>query len=206
MEKKKLVIFDFDGVIVNTHDISLALNQVTNPHLTEELYSQMSHGNFYASFESDAPIITFTPNPNFFESYTEEILKVPMPPVLKEVVISLSQKYTLAVCSSAHDEAIDRFLDKEGIRHCFEVIGGALVHKSKVVKLRQLLEQYVLQKEDAVLITDTLGDVLEAHEVGIRSIAETWGLHTKETLMKGKPEIIIDHPNELVVTIENIFS
>ncbi|MBP6857971.1 MAG: HAD family hydrolase [Candidatus Pacebacteria bacterium] len=204
MDNKKLVIFDFDGVIANTHDISFALNQKTNPHLTEELYSQMSHGNFYASFESENPIITFNPNPTFAEEYGKSILEIDIPPVLKEVIISLSSKYMLAICSSAFGPTIEAYLEKEGILNCFDSIFGAEIHKSKVVKLKQLLEKYKVEKESAVFITDTLGDVLEAHEVGIKSIAETWGLHTRETLEKGKPEIIIENPEDLEKVISSI--
>jgi phosphoglycolate phosphatase len=203
---KKLVIFDFDGVIVNTHGVSFPLNQASNPHLTEELYYQMSEGNFFASFESDTPIITFTPHPNFREEYRKGILLLDMSTVLKQTIISLSQKYNLVVCSSAFDKTIEDFLEKEGLLNFFSDIWGVEVHKSKVFKLQKLLDKYSVAKEGVVFITDTLGDILEAHEVGIKTIAETWGLHNRETLEKGKPEVIIDTPEELEEVIENILS
>lgn len=204
--QKKLVIFDFDGVIVNTHEVSFALNQATNPHLTQELYSQMSHGNFYASYESDKPIITFTPNPIFREEYRKGILLLDTPRSIKTTIESLAQEHILAVCSSAWDQTITDFLDKENLRIYFSDILGMEFHKSKVFKLTHLLEKYSLQKEDAVFITDTLGDVLEANEVGIKSIGETWGLHDRETIERGNPEVIIDNPEVLEETIKKILS
>jgi len=204
--KKKLVIFDFDGVLVNTHDVSFALNQKTNPHLTQELYSQMSHGKFYASYESNTPLLTFTPNPEFTNGYREGLYELNIPASIKVVITYLSEKYHLAICSSAFDETISEFLESQDIAHHFNDVLGVLVHKSKVIKLKQLLEKYNLQKEDAVFITDTLGDVLEAHEVGIKSIAETWGLHDRETLEKGNPEIIIDDPSLLEQTIKKVLN
>jgi phosphoglycolate phosphatase len=206
MTKKKLVIFDFDGVIVNTHEVSFALNQATNPHLTEELYSQMSHGNFYSSYESDTPILTFTPNPQFREEYRRGILELVIPEVLKKTIINLSKKYHLAICSSAFDQTICDFLEKEELLDFFPDVFGVNVDKSKVVKLKMLVEKYNLEKEDAVFITDTLGDIVEANEAGVKSIGETWGLHNRELLEKGNPEIIIDEMEALEEVVERVLN
>lgn len=204
--QKKLVVFDFDGVIVNTHGVSLKLNQATNPHLTEELYSQMSHGNFYASFESDSPLLKFTQNPNFGEEYRKQILGLAAPRGIAEAIKYCADTYIVTIVSSAWADTIKDFLDKEELLPYFQDILGADTHKSKVVKLNILLEKYAVKPENAVFITDTLGDILEAHEVNIKSIGVTWGLHNTETLMRGKPEIIIDDPTLLLQTIEKILN
>lgn len=204
--KDKLVIFDFDGVIVNTHDVSFGLNQKTNPHLTPELYSQMSHGNFYASFESDTPLLKFIANPTFSEEYGRAIQTLPPPQGINEMIVSLSKNHHLSIVSSADETCIANFLKKEELVTYFNEILGANVHKSKVIKLQKLLNKYDFKKEQAVFITDTLGDIKEAHEVGIKSIGVLWGLHDRETLARGNPEIIIDVPLLLEQTIEKVLN
>jgi beta-phosphoglucomutase-like phosphatase (HAD superfamily) len=45
-ENKKLVMFDFDGVLVNTAEFWFSLHKASNGHLTWERFEEMSHGNF----------------------------------------------------------------------------------------------------------------------------------------------------------------
>ncbi|MFZ3015756.1 MAG: HAD hydrolase-like protein, partial [Minisyncoccia bacterium] len=58
--------------------------------------------------------------------------------------------------------------------------------------------------KDVVFITDSLGDILEGNECGVKSIGVTWGLHGRETLKKGNPVAIIDDPRDLEGVINNV--
>jgi phosphoglycolate phosphatase-like HAD superfamily hydrolase len=57
-----------------------------------------------------------------------------------------------------------------------------------------------------VFVTDTLGDVMEAHQAGVKSIGVLWGLHDRTTLERGKPEVIIDDPSQLEETVERVLN
>ena len=46
MPDKKLIIFDFDGVLVNTSDIGYLLHEEANPTLSREYFDRFSDGNF----------------------------------------------------------------------------------------------------------------------------------------------------------------
>ncbi len=50
------------------------------------------------------------------------------------------------------------------------------------------------------MITDTLGDLKEANQTGIKTIAVTWGVHQREKLKAGSPTVIIEEPTDLVNT------
>jgi phosphoglycolate phosphatase len=47
-------------------------------------------------------------------------------------------------------------------------------------------------------IGDTLGDIHEAHEARVKSIAVTWGYHSRKELEKIKPDYIVDRPKALL--------
>ena len=47
LENKKLVMFDFDGVLVNTLDIRYRLHKDVNENLTFERFNSFSEGNFH---------------------------------------------------------------------------------------------------------------------------------------------------------------
>lgn len=78
------------------------------------------------------------------------------------------------------------------------------MHGSKIIKINSILKKYNIEPNDTVFITDTLGDIKEAKECGVKSIAVTWGLHDRETLEKGNPVAIIDDPRELLRVIEKV--
>lgn len=164
----------------------------------------MSNGNFYDSFQGEKAFVTLNPNPSFREEYHAKVREFDTPIEIQDAIRHFSEKYTVCLVSSGSEDSIKHFLEKEGLLKHFTEILGHQTHKSKVIKINGLLEKYSVSQRDAVFITDTLGDIREGNEAGIRSVGVTWGLHDRETLQKGTPEIIIDDPRLLEETIERI--
>lgn len=204
--KNKLVIFDFDGVLLETSHISHGIIKKTNPHISFEDFQKMSHGNFHDSYQSGNPIVQYTPDPTYTEQYRDQILECSMSGDIETAVKDLSEEYTLCIVSSAFESSIRDFLDRDNLTRHFSDILGADTHTSKVVKLQSLLDKYEIDPQDSIFITDTLGDILESNTVQIRSIGVLWGLHDRETLERGNPTIIIDAQAVLKNTIENILN
>ncbi len=67
-----------------------------------------------------------------------------------------------------------------------------------------MLEKYKTIPENAVFITDTVGDVLEARKCGVKAIAVTWGFHGEATLQKAKPAKIVSTSEDLLKSIKDI--
>lgn len=42
------------------------------------------------------------------------------------------------------------------------------------------------------------GDVREAREAGVRTVAVTWGWHPRERLERACPDVLIDKPEDLL--------
>lgn len=199
---KKLVIFDFDGVIVESLDLWFRITQINNPGLTKEEYYSMSYGNYIEAFESKKLIYT----EEGLEEYRSKLLLIDSPKEIVSFIENNSNKFLYAIVSSGNEITIKRFLEKEKLANYFIDILGNQTHKNKNTKISNLLEKYSLENKNAVFITDTLGDILEANETGIKSVGVLWGLHDRETLEKGNPEIIIGNPGELEETINSILS
>jgi len=66
------------------------------------------------------------------------------------------------------------------------------------------LDKYKIKKTETLLVTDSVGDVKEAHEVGIKAIGVTWGLHEKERLEKNKADFMAEKPNDILEGIKKI--
>lgn len=96
--KTKLVIFDFDGVLLETSHISHSIVKKTNPHISFEDFQKMSHGNFHDSYQSENPIVQYTPDPTYTEQYRNGILECDMSPDIETAIKDLSEKVHLVHC------------------------------------------------------------------------------------------------------------
>lgn len=70
------------------------------------------------------------------------------------------------------------------------------VTNQKISKSDMLKSKLKISKSD-ILIGDTGEDMVAATELGIKSVAVTWGHLNEQVLKKYKPDIIIDHPLKL---------
>ncbi|MCC7436491.1 HAD family hydrolase [Candidatus Nomurabacteria bacterium] len=200
MKNKKLVIFDFDGVIVESLDLWFEVTKESNPELTKEEYISMSYGSYIEASEKK----NITYNHNGLENYRNRLMEIESPRALISFIEKNNDKYTFAIVSSGNELTIKKFLNKEKIESYFIAVLGQETHKSKTAKIINLLGLQNFDNKDSVFITDTLGDVIEAHEASIKSIGVLWGLHDRETLERGRPEVIIENPEELEKVISDI--
>jgi phosphoglycolate phosphatase len=47
-------------------------------------------------------------------------------------------------------------------------------------------------------VGDTVGDIVEARQAGVPSVAVTWGWHSEERLLAASPDVVAHDPQELV--------
>lgn len=203
-ENKKLVIFDFDGVLVNTIDFSFAIHKLKNNKLTWQKFKDYSNGNFNDGIGEAIAQGEHIPADNWADDYAKNIKDLTISDVLIETIKKLSSEYILTIVSSSSTYLINNFLEKEKIRENFSDVLGNDVDRSKVIKIKSLLKKYNIHPSDTVLITDSLGDILEGNECKINSIGVTWGIHDFENLSKGYPISIVDDPRYLLSFINDV--
>ena len=196
----KLILFDFDGVFVNTFDLTYdILQELGSEPFSKKEFRKILSGNPY---ESKVITDRVPKNPNartpFFKKFALGLLKKTPEHGFKSVIKKLSGKYELAIVSSSLDEAIESFLKKTKLDLHFKKIYGVNSGRSKVKKIKMALKDFKVKPEDAVYVTDTLGNIDDATEAGVKSIGVTWGYHKKSTLKKGKPMAIVDKPKDLL--------
>jgi phosphoglycolate phosphatase len=203
-ENKKLIIFDFDGVLANTEEFCYKIHKEFNKDLTWEKWQDFCNGNFIDGIEDTSKNDIFVNRSDFGEKYQEEIQKIKVNDVLNKTITELFKDYILVITSSTDTDYINDFLEKENLRKYFSDILGADVHRNKTIKINSFLKKYSTLSENAVFVTDSLGDILEANKCGVRSIGVTWGIHGHDNLKKGNPVTIIDDPNDLLNTVDNV--
>lgn len=203
MNKDKLVIFDFDGVIADTFDMVLGINRQYVPDLGDDEYRGYFKGNIYESIKNNSH--RFKGSDKHFEHYKEKILDQPIFDGMHELLIKLEGEYLTAVVSSSPRDLIELFLEAKVKIPVFKDILGTESGTSKHEKIGTLLNRYSVPSGKALMITDTVGDVLEARLAGVKSIGVSWGFNHKEWLEESKPFAVVDSASELEKCINGYF-
>jgi phosphoglycolate phosphatase-like HAD superfamily hydrolase len=206
--KKPFILFDFDGVIADSFQPAFEVQKMICPHLTEDGYRKRFEGNIN---DWEEPVNVHTEacrhDIDFFTEYIPRMLKeVQIVPGITEVIINLEKNYTLVVISSTITSPIRGFLERHDLANHFAQIMGNDVHTSKVEKMKIVFDTYGIEPNDSVFITDTLGDMREAEKMKVGAIGVTWGFHTPDTLLRGKPFRIVEGPTGLLKAVPDYFS
>lgn len=179
---KKFVLFDFDGVIVNSYHAAFDTSKMIYPDLTEKAYQERFSGNINEAV-AKADVVEQRTNIDFFKEYIPRLMESPIVSGMQQVIESLAKKYILIVISSTISSPISDYLNKHGISSFFTEVMGNDFEKSKVKKIRHVFEKYGVSAQDCIFITDTVGDIQEAAETGVKVIAVAWGYQPVEILM-----------------------
>ncbi len=196
-------MFDFDGVIVDTLGISYGITTEVNSEISLPEYQQLFNGNISEAVKN---MVAPKLHPDFHGRYKEETRTLVVPENIRELLKRLSARFTLAIISGSQTSTIKDIIEREGVADCFSDVLGYDVDSSKVVRIKMMLDQYGVEPNQTIFITDTSGDVYEAHECGVSSIAVTWGFQSRNTLADAKPFLFVESVAELESGILGFFS
>ena len=189
------IIFDFDGVIVDSFDFHLRnYNSLPGVSVTAQELSDVHKGNFH-----DLTKVSITPETvEVYNSHLIDWFRASVGLVLSDTrkLLSTFSEIPMYVVTSGSEKTTNFLLKQEGLDGYFTQVLGSETSKSKVDKINILFEQGV-QKNSSVFITDTLGDLIEAEKAGIAAVAVTFGFHDRETLKHGRYEAICDSWDEV---------
>jgi len=204
---QKFILFDFDGVIVDSFEPAFEVSKKACPHLTADEYKRGFEGNIN---DWKGAVSKHTEqcrtDIDFFTEYVPKMKDIGLVPGIKDVIKQLAESNTLIIVSSTITMPIKELMDRTGLAHYFTDILGNDIHKSKVEKIKMIFQKYQTTADNCVFITDTLGDLREAEKAGVGAIAVSWGFHSHETLQRGAPMKIIDSPKNLLATIDSYFA
>lgn len=204
MKDRDLFLFDFDGVLADSLDlyaeaVARCLERIGTPIVkTREDYLALFEGNFYESMAARGVDLA---------AFAQAAMEI-MPGIdydamrpfdgLIPVLDALQKDHLLAVISSNGFRTISRMLERFGFDSYFEEILGSDFLFSKKEKIDHALAKYGIPPERAFYIGDTTGDIVEARAAGVRTVAVTWGWHSRERLAAAHPDFLVDRPEGLL--------
>jgi len=209
----KAVIFDYDGVIVNSlnvvfgiyREISRKLHKIefkTPQELADSFDGDWK--NLYARLgitnESEETIASRI----YAETITVSMASIPVIAGMPEVVQSLAQKYALGIVTNTQKAFIVDKLKESRLTDCFRAIvdyQDTPKRKPEPDQIIECMRRLEAKPEEAVYIGDMDGDMIAGRRAGAKVIGVTWGWHKREKLEQHKPDIIVESPQELAGAI-----
>lgn len=188
---RKILVFDFDGPIVDSLDAAYAVARKISPELSLENYKARFLQNIFVATDAAPELKDETIS--FDAEYAIHMKALDLHPGKKDALALLAEQYDFHIISGAKSDTICEYLKRHQVDHFFFDVLGGDVEKSKVKRFKMLCDKYSIKPEDIVFVTDTVGDLHEAFEVGIgTTIAVCDGFQAKELLEAQNPTFIVD--------------
>ena len=223
MADKKLIIFDFDGVIYDSEPLHFkSFNHALEPlnvEITKEVYYKTycsyDDEGFFKNFLNDNEIQNdddfvnklIKQKHSFFDKNFDS--QTSIYPGSVELIKRLSKSYILGIGSGARREEIVRVLKREDLLSSFEEIVSSdeTSHpkpnpETYILLLDRVNDTYQISPDECVVIEDTTKGVEAAKKAGMKCFAITNSVE-REFLMNA--DLIISDYSEITVeAITNI--
>lgn len=202
---RKCVIFDFDGVIINSRDVQMkALEESfqSTGGIGEPPYEEF----FALSGDSLTNIfnhlnLPLTMIPIYTKVSRENISMINMNQGMYEVLYMLNQLgVCCALCTGKERERTIEILKYLNIESffcqivCSDDVKQPKPNEESVVRI---IDQLSLNRKNAVLVGDGINDILCAHNAGIIAIAVSWGDIRREVLECYEPDKMVESSDDL---------
>jgi phosphoglycolate phosphatase len=211
MKKITTVIFDFDGVIVDTfphsRDIACLLYEEFRHEKPkkETVEKLMGQGIRTVIKELRVPL---TKIPYFERKFRQELaLRIDKVKIFKGIKAVLKQiknkDYPLGILSSNSQKNLHYIFQKNQIDF-FDFIysDSSCFGKGKV--LAKLLKKLHLKPKEAIYIGDEERDVQAAKQNKVKVIAVGWGYDNEQVLKKQKPDFFAKEPKDLLKILKKL--
>ncbi|MGR7813422.1 phosphoglycolate phosphatase [Lacinutrix undariae] len=214
---KTLIIFDFDGTLINSiPDLTLAVNKMlvhykatpltiqdvtpfigngAKPLVQRALAEAMPEKEITDAFFKEAFDI-------YFSAYTEVTCQHTfMYPGVFDTLTKLDKKgYKLVICTNKPSNFIAPILEKLEIKHLFKLWIGEdslATKKPDAAPLLHLAKEMQTPIAHCIMVGDSKNDILAAQNAKMDSIGVSYGYNYNENIADYNPTMVVDRFTDL---------
>ncbi|MBI3485789.1 HAD-IA family hydrolase [Candidatus Daviesbacteria bacterium] len=207
LDKKQVILFDFDGTIANTIDI---VSEIYNKFAPSYGFKTIDKKEMI-HIKSLSPLqilkdlrkswLSFIKLPFFIKKIEGELNRqmesVKFYPGIIELLKRLkSEGYKLGIISSDTKKNIKKFLKLNDLDFFDFIYTGSFWGKSNLIN--KFLKDLDFKPSEVIYIGDEVRDIQAANKSQIDIVSVTWGFGSKKTLFQHKPNFIVNKPMDIL--------
>lgn len=217
MRKVDTVLFDFDGTVMDTTEVIVNSWQHTFKVLEgkerplTDIYPTFGEplDITMAKFFPDHPVADSV---NIYRSYHMDNFgdMIRVFPGMEELLAKLQKEdYTLALVTSRLKRTTDQGLKAYDLDQYFEYVltcDDTDKHKPDPAPVNITLDKLNKKPENAIMIGDTMFDILCARNAGVKSVLVDWAVAVTDEQRQGAdaPDFIIKDPMEIMDILDEL--
>ena len=209
MRKISLIVYDFDGTLVDTlfdiaDSVNLSLVDLGLPQLPRQTIRKYVGKGVEHLMAQTLEDSSFTDIPKavelFKKHYSENLIKhTDFYPYGREILKHFKNKKQ-AICSNKPENFVRRILESlDGLQHFQAIVGGDSVKTKKPHPegLDLILKKLKVSPDEAVLIGDSPVDIETGRRAGVYTCVVNYGLGLPEEITVASPDCSVDCLSQL---------
>ena len=218
--KKKIIIFDLDGTLLNTlEDLTDSTNFALkscgySTKTLDEVKNFVGNGVYKLIERAIGENLSAKDVTNcleiFKKKYSQNMYNKTSPydGIINMLKILKIKGYKIAVVSNKFDKAVKELCNKY-FPNLIDFSTGENEEKGIRKKpapdsIIAVIKQYNLTLKDAIYIGDSEVDIQTARNAHIPCISVTWGFKDREFLIQNGAEYLIDSPDEIIEILKSL--
>jgi HAD superfamily hydrolase (TIGR01549 family) len=199
----KLLLFDFDGTIADTLDISIECANIVSKKHGYKLMNRkiiMEKGIGYMVKQWNIPpwkLLIFMKELKALTDQRKSEIKAFKG--ISLVIKKLKAKTKIGIITTNSEKIVNEVLKKNNISVDFIIANSSLFGKHALIK--KALRHYEAEKNNTIYIGDEIRDIEASKKAGIRIACVSWGYNSETMLKKLKPDYLLRKPSELLKII-----
>jgi len=210
-----LLMLDWDGTLLDSSGkiircMQKAAEELALPALSDLDVKQIIGLGLPEAIATLFPDIEEVKQHRFKDCYAGHFVEADQTPceffpgVLETLSALKEAGHFLAVATGKSRRGLDRVLSNLDMQHFFHASRCADETRSKPhpLMLQELLQEFSLPTEEALMVGDTTYDLEMALQANVASVGVTYGVHEKEHLQEFKPIAMINQFDDLPEILE----
>jgi phosphoglycolate phosphatase-like HAD superfamily hydrolase len=207
---KKLILFDFDGVIADSmpqilKNAKKACRIIDHPcSPSAEIINNLEKMEF----------IEFAKKLKIPEEKLDEFVNITLrllheedevPSIyhgMKSLINKLALNNTLCIVTGNTKNVVSAFLEKYKLAEPVSFIFDVYHKGSKADKILEAMVMYGIERPHVFMIGDATSDILAAKDAQVTSIAVSWGHQNISRLRELSPDFMVNSPEELLAVLQ----